>query len=109
DICNAQQGTVVGSDGVTYTIQKEFSNTANDCIVSRTVANDFSISASPGSISVAAGSSGTSTISTTLTSGSAQTINLSASGLPSGASASFSPASVSSGQSSTMTISTTSS
>lgn len=70
--------------------------------------NDFSIAASPTSGSVTAGGSTTATISTTLTSGSAQTINLSASGLPSGATASFSPSSVSSGGSSTMTISTTS-
>src|SRR5262249_57674572 len=34
DICNAQQGTVVGSDGVTYTVQTEFSNLANNCIIS---------------------------------------------------------------------------
>jgi len=33
DICNAQQGTIVGSDGVSYTVQKEFSNLANDCII----------------------------------------------------------------------------
>jgi len=33
DICNGQQGSVVGSDGVTYTVQKEFSNLANSCIV----------------------------------------------------------------------------
>jgi|GEM_PF-3013111 len=33
DICNAQQGTIVGGDGQTYTVQKEFSNTAKDCIV----------------------------------------------------------------------------
>jgi hypothetical protein len=35
DICNAQQGTIVGNDGVTYTVQREFSNVANDCIVTR--------------------------------------------------------------------------
>jgi hypothetical protein len=34
DICNAQQGSVLGSDGVTYVVQLEFSNAANDCIVS---------------------------------------------------------------------------
>ena len=34
DICNAQHGTIVGADKQTYTVQKEFSNTANDCIVS---------------------------------------------------------------------------
>jgi hypothetical protein len=33
DICNAQQGSIVGADSHTYTVQKEFSNTANDCIV----------------------------------------------------------------------------
>jgi hypothetical protein len=33
DICNQQHGTIGGGDGQTYTVQKEFSNTANDCIV----------------------------------------------------------------------------
>jgi hypothetical protein len=33
DICNAQQGSVVGGDGVTYTVQKEWSNAATSCIV----------------------------------------------------------------------------
>jgi hypothetical protein len=32
DICNAQQGTTVGGDGVTYTIQLEFSNAASNCV-----------------------------------------------------------------------------
>jgi hypothetical protein len=45
-------------------------------------------------------------VSTAVTSGSAQTVSLSASGLPSGASASFSPSSVTAGNSSTMTITT---
>jgi hypothetical protein len=31
DICNAQQGSVVGTDGVTYTIQLEWSNSKNAC------------------------------------------------------------------------------
>ncbi|MFI5399040.1 MAG: hypothetical protein ACHQ9S_26210, partial [Candidatus Binatia bacterium] len=35
DICNAQQGTIVGADGVTYVVQMEWSNLANACIVSR--------------------------------------------------------------------------
>ena len=35
DICNAQQGTVVGSDGVTYTVQRQFSNIQNDCVLER--------------------------------------------------------------------------
>ena len=32
DICNGQQGTVVGGDGATYTIQKEWSNSRNACV-----------------------------------------------------------------------------
>jgi hypothetical protein len=36
DICQPQHGTIVGGDGVTYVVQKEFSNVANDCIVTRT-------------------------------------------------------------------------
>jgi hypothetical protein len=44
-----------------------------------------------------------------VTSGSAQSVSLSASGLPSGATASFSPASVTAGSSSTLTITTSSS
>ncbi|KAJ3023343.1 UNVERIFIED_CONTAM: hypothetical protein HDU68_008662 [Siphonaria sp. JEL0065] len=32
DICNAQQGTTVGGDGVTYKIQKQWSNADNACV-----------------------------------------------------------------------------
>lgn len=32
-ICNAQQGTTLGGDGVTYVVQTEFSNAANNCVV----------------------------------------------------------------------------
>ncbi|WP_329461160.1 sialidase family protein [Streptomyces sp. NBC_01431] len=78
----------------------------DDIVVSGTVANDFSISDSPASATVNAGSSATSTISTAVVSGTAETVNLSASGLPSGASAAFSPASVTAGSSSTLTITT---
>nr|BFE71536.1 M4 family metallopeptidase [Actinoplanes digitatis] len=74
-----------------------------------TPGNDFSVSVSPTSGSVAAGSSVTATVGTATTSGSAQTVALSASGLPTGATASFSPASVTSGSSSTLTIATTTS
>ncbi|HJP79369.1 MAG TPA: glycosyl hydrolase family 8 [Pseudonocardiaceae bacterium] len=71
--------------------------------------NDFSLSASPSSGSVTAGSSATATIATAVTSGSAESVTLSASGAPSGVSVSFSPASVTSGGSSTMTVTTGSS
>jgi hypothetical protein len=33
DICNAQQGTFVGTDAVTYVVQAQFSNVHKDCIV----------------------------------------------------------------------------
>ncbi len=33
DICNGQQGSIVGGDGRTYTVQKEWSNGSNACIV----------------------------------------------------------------------------
>ena len=32
DICNGQQGSVVGGDGVSYVVQKEWSNARNACI-----------------------------------------------------------------------------
>ena len=70
-------------------------------------ANDFTVSVAPSSASVDPGNSATATVSTALIRGAAQTVALSASGLPSGATASFSPASVTSaGGSSTVTIST---
>jgi hypothetical protein len=71
--------------------------------------NDFSIAVSPSSGTVNAGSAASTTVSTAVTSGSAQSVSLSATGLPSGASASFSPASVTAGSSSTLTISTSAS
>ncbi|MFC7759492.1 M4 family metallopeptidase [Catellatospora bangladeshensis] len=66
--------------------------------------NDFSLTVSPGSGTVQRGSSVSTTVSTATTSGSAQTVSLTASGLPSGVTASFSPSSVTSGGSSTLTL-----
>ncbi|MGW0431975.1 S8 family serine peptidase [Micromonospora sp. NPDC003197] len=70
---------------------------------------DFSISVTPNSGTVNPGSSLTATVGTTTTVGGAQTVALTASGLPSGATASFSPSSVTSGNSASLTISTTAS
>jgi hypothetical protein len=72
-------------------------------------ANDFSISASPASLSLVQGNSGASTINTTVTSGTAGTVSLSVSGAPLGVTASFSPASVSAGGSSVLTLAVSSS
>jgi hypothetical protein len=55
---------------------------------------DFTISASPTSLNVAPGASGTSTISTTVSGGFNSSVALSASGMPSGVTASFSPTSI---------------
>ncbi len=66
--------------------------------------NDFSISANPTSLTIAQGSSGTSTISTAVTSGSAGTVNLTASVSPAGPTASLNPTSVTAGGSSTLTV-----
>jgi hypothetical protein len=62
--------------------------------VSATATPDFAISASPTSLSVAAGSSGTSTISTTVSGGFNSAVSLSATGLPTGVTAAFSPTSI---------------
>ncbi|HLZ60852.1 MAG TPA: hypothetical protein VKR06_28215 [Ktedonosporobacter sp.] len=70
-----------------------------------TATNDFSISANPTSLSIAQGSSATSTISTAVISGSAGTVNLTASVSPSGPTASLSPTSVTAGNASTLTVS----
>jgi hypothetical protein len=69
-------------------------------------ANDFSISVNPSSAAVDPGTSATATVSTATTAGTAQTVSLSASGLPSGAAASFKPMSVTSGGSSILTLTT---
>ncbi|MGH7686900.1 MAG: exo-alpha-sialidase [Candidatus Dormibacteria bacterium] len=72
--------------------------------------NDFSISAGAFSpASVVQGGSASSTISTTVTSGSTQSVALTATGLPSGATASFNPTPVNAGQGSTLTVATTAS
>jgi exo-1,4-beta-D-glucosaminidase len=71
--------------------------------------NDFSIADNPASGSVAAGSAATATVSTSVVSGSAESVALTASGLPAGATATVDPASVTAGGSSTLTISTSAS
>jgi Zn-dependent metalloprotease len=66
--------------------------------------NDFSLSVSPQSGSLAQGGTVTTTVATRVSGGSAQSVTLSASGLPSGVTATFSPATVTAGQSSTLTL-----
>src|SRR5438046_2474758 len=66
--------------------------------------NDFSISASPTNLSLVQGASGSISISTALTSGTAGTVSLAVSGVPSGASASLNPGSVTAGNSATLNV-----
>lgn len=69
--------------------------------------NDFSMALNPASGTVQQGGSVTTTVSTAVTTGNAQSVALTASGLPSGVTASFNPATVQSGQSSVLTLSAT--
>ena len=90
--------TVTGTEGsATHT-------TTVTVTVTAPATNDFSISASPTSLSIQQGANGTATISTAVTSGSAGTVSLTASVSPSGPTASLSPTSVTAGNSSTLTI-----
>ena len=70
------------------------------------VAPDFSFSASPSLQTVQHGGSTTYSVSVTPSIGFSGTVALSVSGLPKGATASFSPASISASGSSTMTVGT---
>ncbi|MFE6050595.1 glycosyl hydrolase family 18 protein [Kitasatospora sp. NPDC056446] len=74
-----------------------------------TVSNDFSLSATPNSGTVTAGSSTSATIATAVTAGSAQSVNLTVSGAPAGVTATVTPGSVTAGNSATLNITTTSS
>ncbi|CCH30240.1 S8 family serine peptidase [Actinosynnema sp. NPDC047251] len=67
--------------------------------------NDFSIAANPASVSTDPGASVDTTIATAVTRGSAQNVALSASGLPSGVTATFAPTSVTAGSSAKLTLS----
>ncbi|MFF0390398.1 M28 family peptidase [Kitasatospora sp. NPDC004615] len=91
------------ADGVAYAIWKTSVGGTT------TPVNDFSVSVNPATGTVQAGSSATATLSTATTSGSAQSVSLTASGAPSGATVSFSPSTVSSGGSSSLTVATSAS
>lgn len=71
--------------------------------------SDFSMALNPASGTVQQGASATTTVATAVSTGTAQQVTLTASGLPAGVTASFSPATVQSGQSSTLTLTASSS
>ena len=66
---------------------------------------NFTLSASPSSLSIVAGSSGTSTITITPSNGFASAVSLTASGMPTGVTASFNPASATTTSTLTLTVS----
>ncbi|MBU6409397.1 MAG: chitobiase/beta-hexosaminidase C-terminal domain-containing protein, partial [Verrucomicrobia bacterium] len=68
---------------------------------------DFSLSASPGSLTIIQGNNGTSTITINPVNGYNNTVSLSASGLPSGVTASFNPSSTTTSSTLTLTASST--
>jgi hypothetical protein len=107
DICNGQQGTYV-ANGTSYTIQLEFSNAANNCVLPPTgpPAPNFTIAATPASQTVTAGTGTSYTATVTPSNGFTGTVNFSVSGLPTGASASFNPTSVTGSGSSSLSVST---
>ncbi|MFB8170769.1 M28 family peptidase [Kitasatospora purpeofusca] len=98
--CNLFNRTKAAWDAVSVPAQ------TGDPTCSGPTGPDFSIGTNPSSGNVQAGSSATTQVTTQVTQGGAQTVNLTASGAPSGASVSFSPSSVQSGASSTMTVAT---
>jgi hypothetical protein len=107
---NVNVGSSVGTGTYTITVTGTEGSATHATTVTLTVTpggggNNFSISASPNSLSIVQGSSGSSTINTTVTSGSAATINLTASVSPSGPVVTLSPGSVTAGGSATLNIS----
>jgi hypothetical protein len=94
--------TVTGTGGgKTHTTPVSFTVTSS-------ASPDFTLAVSPTSLSVATGTNGTATVSTTVAGGFNSAVALSASGLPTGATATFSPTSIAApgSGSSTLTIAT---
>lgn len=89
DICGSQQGSYV-ANGNTYTIEYLFSDAGNDCELPPPGGPpDFSLSNTPTDLSVTQGSNGTTTVSLTPINEFVGDVSLSASGLPSGVTATF--------------------
>ncbi len=108
---SASGSAAVGSQTITVTGTGTSAShsTAVSVTVSSVATDDFSISASPSSVSMAPGGTAATTVSTAVTGGAAQAVSLSASGLPAGATATFAPTSVTAGGSSTVTLATSTS
>jgi hypothetical protein len=109
-----QYGDYIGLDGINGTFYPSWTDRRSGgheeiwsaAILDSTTTPDFTIAASPSSTSIAQGSSGNVTISTTVSNGFNNAIALSASGQPSGVTVAFNPTSIPApgSGSSTMTI-----
>jgi hypothetical protein len=107
DICRGQAGSYA-ANGATYTIQLEFSNAASDCVLPpASPMGNFTLSASPASLSFAQGNSGSSTITVTPSGGFTGSVSLSVSGLPKDITASFGANPTTSSSTVTLTASAT--
>lgn len=109
----ASPGNVIYSTAGTYTATLTVTDNASVTDpnpptrkVTVNPAPDFAIAASPSSRSTAQGGQAPYTVSVSALNGFTDTVNLSVSGLPSGATSSFVPASISASGSSTLTITT---
>ncbi|MFE3106300.1 glycosyl hydrolase family 18 protein [Kitasatospora indigofera] len=86
-----------GSHTATYTLT----------VTSTQPGNDFSVSTTPATGTVAAGSATTANIATAVTSGAAQSLALTVTGAPAGVTATINPGTVNAGSAATLSISTT--
>ncbi|KAA2261583.1 hypothetical protein F0L68_16010 [Solihabitans fulvus] len=100
-----------GSDSCSGVAQStwQFSQTFEPFTNGSTPTNDFSVSLGAGSGTVNAGASTTVAVNTAVTTGTAQTVNLTVAGAPSGVTATVSPTSVTAGGSATLTLAAASS
>ncbi|HUJ28073.1 MAG TPA: Ig-like domain-containing protein [Myxococcales bacterium] len=102
DLCEGTSGSVATALG-SFTVQGIWDERSQGCKVSVFDAQDFSVSVSPNSATLATGASGTYTVKTATTAGSAQSLALSVAA-PAGISASVSPSSITSGGTATLTV-----
>jgi uncharacterized membrane protein len=103
----ASTTAALGSATVTVTATSGTISAQATIALTVTAAPGFSLASSPASVTVAAGSTGTTTITISAVGGFSSSVALSASGLPSGVTASFSPANATSTSTLTLTASKT--
>ncbi len=88
---NVGANTAVGTYPITVTGSGGGIQHSTTMTLSVTAAADYAISANPSAVSIAQGSQGTSTITTTISGGFNSAISLSATGVPNGTTVSFNP------------------